>query len=87
MNPNMEIESEELESDDNQTINEEKSEQPLTMKLKKLKDSQNPLKKVKQFKLEGVYFEVYETRSRGRAFVRMLGIPVYYDENGREVQA
>jgi hypothetical protein len=86
MNPNMEIESKELESDDNQTINEEKSEQPLTMKLIKLKDSQNPLKKGNQFKFEGVYFEVYETRPRGRAFVKMLGIPVYYDENGREVQ-
>lgn len=86
MNPNTEIESKELESDENQTVNEEKSEKgPLTMKLQKLKDSQNPLKKGDQFKFAGVYYEVYETRSRGRAFIRMLGIPVYFDENGQEV--
>jgi hypothetical protein len=85
MNPEVETKGDQPESE-NQTVNEEKSEKkPVTMKLLKLKDSQNPLRKGEQFRFKGVIFEVYDQRQRGRAFVRMLGIPVYVDENGREV--
>jgi hypothetical protein len=93
MNPmeeTAEIESKELESDEGQTINEEvnaSGERKLTLKgYKKVPSKYNPMKRNFQFKLEGIYYEVVDTRKRDRAFIRMLGIPVYVDEQGREVQ-
>jgi hypothetical protein len=86
MNPNKEIEGHEPGSE-NQTVNEGivPDRKPVTVKLRKVPDSMNPMKPGIQFKFSGIIFEVIDNRKRGRAFVRMLGIPAYFDENGKEV--
>lgn len=89
MNPNMETKGENPEPELNQVVNEEaqtSEQKQVEMKLKNIPYSQMPMRKGTQFKFEGIVFEVYDVRSRGRAFIRMLGKPVYFDENGEVAQ-
>ncbi len=85
MNQEIEIEGKAPESE-NQTINEPvQPERKLVPKILKLKDEHNPMKKGLKFKFQGVYFEVYDNRLRGRAAIRMIGVPCMVDEQTGEV--
>lgn len=84
MNQEIEIEGKAPESE-NQTINEPvQPERKLVKKMLKLKDEHSPMKRGIKFKFEGVPFEVYDIRSRGRAAIRMLPVSVMVDEQTGE---
>lgn len=70
----------------NQTVNAPaQPERKLVPRILKLNDKQNPMQRGRKFKFEGVYFEVYDNRSRGRAAIRMIGAPVMVDEQTGKV--
>lgn len=83
--------SQEIETEGNpepgdQAVNEPaQPERKLVKKYVKLRDEQSPMKRGLQFKFQGVPFEVYDIRSRGRAAIKMLPIPVMVDEQTGEV--
>lgn len=85
MNQIIETEGGQPESE-NQTVNAPaQPERKLVPKILKLKDEHNPMKRGLKFKFQGVHFEVYDNRSRGRAAIRMIGVPCMVDEQTGEV--